>query len=162
MRAVALGDKGVQAELMKRFVPLKVNIQPGTQEFPVKWPAFIGWSIAYGIGGGKDNNGFTGCSIVTPDQSLELANTGSAFVWEIFESPAYDPAKFITMMSRAQSRFEALQQIEQSNLGGWAKWERTSNLRREISDAVRREGATRQWPKGLTAENLKELFELAG
>jgi hypothetical protein len=95
MRAVALSDTNVKRTISEHFVPLKITIAYGAEQIPLDWPAFKGWRTVYSIMGGSKNTGFTGCSVVTPDTQQELASTGSAHVWEMFDSLAYDAKKFL-------------------------------------------------------------------
>jgi hypothetical protein len=163
MRAVALSDARVQAAVDKDFVPLKVPIPPGTAEFPLTWPAMTGWRIAYALLGGKHNEGFTGCSVVSPDLSAEFGNTGSALIWEMFDSPAYDPDKFLAMLSRAKRRAEEDRRIASDPLRPAAERRRLQQRHRDnVARLVREEGEFRLPPRGFTREYAEELFRLSG
>jgi hypothetical protein len=153
----------VQSSVIRLTVPLKVRIEPGTKEFPLDWPAMSGWSFAYWILGGERNSGFTGCSVVSPDLTTELASTGSAHVWEIFDSPGYDPAKFLAMLERGFRRHEEYEAVlADPGLDGPARDRKLARLRESIRQQVGREGATRWPPKGFTIEKALELFRMTG
>jgi len=104
MRAVSLSDKTVQEKIEKSFIPLKIKISYGTDKFPVDWPALKIWQDTYTRMGGPKTTGITACSVVSPSLKVELGSTGSAFVWEMFDSIAYDAKKFADMLDRAVER----------------------------------------------------------
>lgn len=163
MRAVALADPEIQQWITNKTVPLKVRIEPGTERFPLNWQAFIGWSIAYSITGGKDNQGFTGCSVVSPDKRMEYANTGSAMVWELFDSAAYDRVKFLSMLARGHKRhleFLSIQQDSQLNIR--QRNRKMTEFRVATQRLVAAEGRGQLPPKGFSIENAKELFRMSG
>lgn len=163
MRAVALSDARVQAAVDKDFVPVKITIKPGTAEFPLVWPAMTGWRIAYGVLGGRDNQGFTGCSVVSPDLRIEFANTGSAMIWEMFDSPAYDPEKFLAMLARAKQRSDRDRQIAtDSSLRSAERSRQQRRHRDSVTRQVRDEGRMRLPPRGFTREHAEELFRMSG
>lgn len=163
MRAVALSDPKVQNRIAGAFVPLKVSITPGTPAFPLEWPAMLGWRIAFGIGGGKDNQGFTGCSVVSPDLQVEYGSTGGAMVWELFDSPAYDPTKFSAMLDRAISRFDAENRIRRNpNLTADERRRQIAAYRWDLGAKLRAENPLRGLPPGFTIEGATRLFELSG
>ena len=64
MRAVALADETVQKKITTSFVPLKIKIAPGTETFPVDWPALKKWALVYRSMGGPDCQGITACAMV--------------------------------------------------------------------------------------------------
>jgi hypothetical protein len=163
MRAVALSDPAVQKRITAEFVPLKVQIDFGTKEFPLKWPAMLSWRIAYSVAGGEKNNGFTGCTIVSPDLMVEYASTGSAMVWELFESTAYDAGKFLAMIERGVERAKTERRIQSDPNRTPAQ--RRFALRQErekTRQMVSSEGRMRGAPPGFTREKAIELFRLAG
>jgi hypothetical protein len=163
MRAVALSDKTVQDKVARHFVPLKLTIMPGTKEFPLDWPALQGWKTSYGLMGGQKNEGFTGCSVVSPDLQVEYGNTGSAFVWEMFDSTAYDATKFAAMLDRANARWAREQPIRADTTLSRAERERQlASLRSQVREAVGNEGRFHLPPKGFTVQDAVELFELSG
>jgi hypothetical protein len=162
MRAVALADPAVQAKVSDRFVPLKVTILPGTKEFPLDWPAAAGWRNSYRLMGGEGNEGFTGCSVVGPDLQIEYGNTGSAFVWELFESTAYDAGRFAAMLYRAHERWSEEETIRKEAVLPGMRDRRIERHRRQVSRAVANEGRLRLPPRGFTVEGAKELFRLSG
>lgn len=155
MRAVALSDKTVQEKVASSFVPLKLTIAPGTREFPLGWPAMQHWKASYRRMGGEKNEGFTGCSVVSPDLAVEYGNTGSAFVWEMFDSTAYDARKFAAMLDRAQQRWARERALR-------ADGKRVARFRDEVRSAVAEEGRFHLPPRGFTVQGAIELFELSG
>lgn len=163
MRAVALSDKTVQAKIKEFFVPLKIVIEPGTKEFPVDWPALSHWSKTYRKMGAEECEGITGCSVVSPDLEVEYANTGSAFVWEIFDSTAYDPVKFAAMLDRAQERFEAERGLlANEELRDGVKVRRLKHKRAQVAREIKREGRVRLPGRGFSKDGAVELFQLSG
>jgi hypothetical protein len=163
MRAVALSDKTVQEKVKQSFLPVKVAILPGTKEFPLDWPAMQGWKLGYRLMGGNKNEGFTGCAVVSPDLKMEYANTGSGFVWEMFESTAYDAKKFAAMLDRAAERFAREQQIRaDSRLTEKQRERALAQFYTEVRNAVSQEGRLHLPPKGFTLKGAGELFQLSG
>ncbi|MCS6863141.1 MAG: hypothetical protein NZT92_22775 [Abditibacteriales bacterium] len=163
MRAVALADKTVQEKIAQSFIPLKVMIPYGTKEFPLDWPAMNHWRLAYKLMGGEKCTGLTGCTVVSPDLQTEYANTGSAFVWEMFTSTAYDATKFAAMLDRASQRARQEMAIRQDpKLSDQERESQLARFRREVRSAVVKEGATRPKPKGFTDWHAVELFALSG
>ena len=85
MRAVALSDKAVQDKVVSSFVPLNVQIDYGTEEFPLDWRGLKIWQDTYRRMGGPKTKGITACSVIGPELEVEFGSTGSAFVWEMFD-----------------------------------------------------------------------------
>ena len=163
MRAVALSDKTVQEKVKQSFLPVKVTIVPGTKAFPLDWPAMQGWKLGYQLLGGNKNEGYTGCTVVSPDLKVEYANTGSGFVWEMFKSTAYDARKFAAMLDRAAERFARDQQIRaDSRLTEGARQRALAQFHTEVRNAIAKEGPFHLPPKGFTLQNAAELFQLSG
>jgi hypothetical protein len=163
MRAVALADKTVQEKVAKSFIPLKVKIDHGTEKFPLDWPGLKGWADVHRNMGGKKCEGITACSVISPDTKFEYANTGSAMVWEMFDSTAYDAKKFTTMLDRGVERWISEKKIrEDKNLTEKERDGKLSAYRAEIRRAVAKEGSFQLPPKGFTIEGAIELFELSG
>ena len=160
MRAVALSDASVQKNINASFVPLKFVIDPQSKEFAVDWPALEGWCGAYRKMAG---NGFTGCSIVSPDLAVEYANTGSGFVWEMFDSTCYDPAKFNAMLDRGLERAAREREIgDDPKLCAEEKERQQASFRAEMRKAVSREGQLHLPRKGFTSAHAIELFTISG
>lgn len=163
MRAVSLSNKDVQKKVAELFVPLKVAIRPGTKQFPLDWAAMKGWDAAYRRMGAEKCEGITACSVVTPDLKWEYGNTGSAFVWELFDSIAYDAKKFEAMLDRAQSRWKRAQSIlGDKTLSKEVRDRKLLKLGREVSLALALEGRFHLPPKGFTIEGAMELFRMTG
>ena len=163
MRAVALSDETVQDKIMASFIPLKLAIAPGTKEFPLDWPALRSWKTGYRLMGGEKNDGFTGCSVVGPALDVEYGNTGSAFVWEMFDSAAYDAAKFAAMLERARGRWAREQAIRSGpEARAEGRERRLADFRDEVRRAVADEGRFRLPPKGFSVAGAVELFRLSG
>lgn len=164
MRAVALADLEIQKVINYNFVPLKVEMKKGAAEYPLDWKALSRWRATYKFNlFGEEKQGFTMCTVVTPDLEMELGNTGSAFVWEMFDSIAYDRDRFLKMVNDAnrhgQERGTHLSAISNGTRGArvnYIKWKR--NLEKEI----RAHGRFGLPPKGFSAENAKELFKMTG
>lgn len=103
------------------------------------------------------------CTVVTPDLKMELGNTGSAFVWELFDSIAYDSDRFLKMVNDANRRH-----IErEKHLATIASGERGGRLRhlqwkRSVEKEIRVQGRLGIPPKGFTANKAKKLFEMTG
>ena len=163
MRAVSLSNKTVQAKIVQSFVPLKVDILPGTKTFPFDWPAMQQWRTSYRLMGGEKCQGITACTVVTPDLKVQYDNTGSAFVWEMFDSIAYDAEKFAAMLDRASERWEQEKKIRSDNtLNEQQRSQKLSSFRREVARELGREGRFHLPPPGFTIEGAKELFRLSG
>ncbi len=163
MRAVALADSIVQDKVARSFIPLKITIPFGAEKFPVDWPGMKHWSDTYQQMGGKKVDGITGCSVISLDLKTEYGNTGSAFVWELFDSIAYDEKKFAAMLDRSLERFGRDQKIRADK--SLSEKERERNLatfHAEVRKAMGNEGQFYFPPKGFTIEGAKELFRLSG
>jgi hypothetical protein len=163
MRAVSLSDATVQEKIAKSFVPLKVTIPHGTPEFPLGWPSMKAWIASYKSMGGEKCQGMTGCSIVSPDLEAEYANTGSSFVWEMFETPAYDAVKFAAMLDRGAQRWTREREIRaDASLAPDERDKKIAAHRAEVRRAIGKEGQLRLPPKGFTPEKAIELFTISG
>ena len=163
MRAVALSNKTVQQKVADNFIPLKVEIPIGTESFPLDWPALKIWRDTYKRMGGPKTEGITACSAVSPDLQIELGNTGSAFVWEMFDSTAYDADKFAGMLDRANERADRLQEIvTNKEITDEERAKLVRNFRWKTKFDVGREGRFRLPPKGFSIEKAKKLFEMTG
>lgn len=163
MRAVALSDKVVQEKVAKSFVPLKVVIPYGTKEFPLDWQAMNHWRVVHKLMGGEKATGLTGCAVVSSDGKTEYANTGSAFVWELFDSTAYDPQKFAAMLDRGAQRASREQAIQKdAKLSDPERAKQLASFHKEVRAAVAKEGQGFGRPKGFTDLHALELFSLSG
>ena len=163
MRAVALSDKTVQQKVTQSFIPLKVEIPYGTPEFPRDWPALKTWRDAYVSMGGPKTTGLTACSVVSPDLQTEYGSTGSAMVWEMFDSIAYDAGKFSAMLDKAAARAKEEQQIlTDKSLNEPAKQKSLTDFRKRVKKEVGHEGRFRFPPKGFTIEGATKLFDMSG
>ncbi len=163
MRAVALSDRTVQDKVAKSFVPLKVTIPYGTKKFPLDWPGMKHWSTTYKRMGGEKVDGITACSVIGPDLKVEYGNTGSAFVWEMFDSIAYDEKKFAAMLDRSVERFGREQKIRADrSLNEKERERKLATFHAEVRKAMADEGRFRLPPRGFTIEGAKELFRLSG
>ena len=163
MRAVALSDRKVQAKIGPSFVPLKVAIPPGAKTLPVDWPGIRHWRVVYQVMGGEGSEGFTCCTVVSPDLETEYGSTGSAHVWELFDSIAYDAEKFAAMLDRAKDRAAREREIRTDRKR--TEWQRKRDLatfRRQMRREIREEGRFRLPPHGFTADAAVELFQLSG
>ena len=163
MRAVALADSAVQDKVAKSFIPLKIKIAHGTDKFPVDWPALKTWQDTYQRMGGKKVEGITACSVISPDLKVEYGSTGSAFVWEMFDSIAYDAKKFGAMLDRAEERCARAKEIRgDKNLSEKERETKLATFHTEVRRAMADEGRFRFPPTGFTIEGAKELFRLSG
>lgn len=165
MRAVALSDKEIQSEINKNFIPLKLEVKKGAPEFPLDWAALSRWRTVYkfNLPGMEEKQGFTMCTVVTPDLEMELGSTGSAFIWEIFDSIAYDKDRFLTMIKDAH-RFALEREKLLAAIGAGERASRFNYLRwkRKVEKRIRANGRVGLPPKGFTAENAKELLRMTG
>lgn len=163
MRAVALSDKTVQQKVADSFIPLKVEIPYGTPEFPLDWPALKVWKDAYVSMGGPKTTGLTTCSVVSPDLQTEYGSTGSAFVWEMFDSIAYDADKFAAMLDAATARAKEERRIlTDTSLDEPSKLKSLTEFRKQVKKDVTHEGRFRFPPEGFTIEGATKLFEMTG
>ena len=100
---------------------------------------------------GKDCDGITACSVISPDLQIEYGSTGSVLVWELFDSIAYVAEKFAAMLDRARERFEREQEIlNDDSLADKQRARAMRDLRRKIRMAVSREGAFHLPPRGFS------------
>ena len=163
MRAVALADSNVQARIAKSFISLKGTIPHGTEKFPLDWPGMQRWAGVYKSMGGKKVDGITACAVISPDLKTEYGNTGSAFVWEMFDSVAYDEEKFAAMLDRSLERFKREQAIRADKaLDDKERNRKLAAFHAEVRREMGKEGQFRFPPKGFTIEGAKELFRLTG
>lgn len=164
MRAVALADKDIQTVINESFIPLKIEMKKGEREFPLDWKALGRWRTNYAINlTGDEKQGFTMCAVVSPDLEMELGSTGSAFVWEMFTSIAYDKDKFLKMVKNAASLNRKRDQLLADIIAGtrgsrlnYTRWKMETN--REIRAA----GRISKPPEGFSKENALELFKMSG
>lgn len=161
MRTVCLSNSSIQEKINRSFVPLKVKIDFGTTKFPIDWPALKNWQYTYSIMGGSKTKGITACIVVSPDSNLQLGTTGSAFVWELFDSVAYDPIKFEAMLDLSLVRFARYEEILSNKLSRGNSQE-LSRFRRELNQEMAREGRFHLPPRGFTVDSAKDLFRLSG
>ncbi|MBC7998100.1 MAG: hypothetical protein IAF58_09170 [Leptolyngbya sp.] len=163
MRTVSLSNPIVQEKITKSFIPLKVQINQGLQNFPLDWPALKQWRTIYLWMGGPKTKGITGCSVVSPDLKLELANTGSALVWELFDSIAYNPLKFATMLDNSLERFQREQSIlADVNLSNEERRKQLGKFHAKLKQAIREEGKFHLPPPGFSIKGAADLFRLSG
>ena len=163
MRAVALSDSTVQTKVAKSFIPLKFMIPYGTEKFPVDWPGLKMWQDTYQRMGGKKVDGITACSVISPDLKVEYGNTGSAFVWEMFDSIAYDATKFAGMLDRSVERFGRVNEIRADrSLSDKERGTKLASFQAEVRKAISNEGRFQFPPSGFTIWGAMELFELTG
>ena len=103
------------------------------------------------------------CTVVSPDLKMEYGNTGSAMVWEMFDSIAYDADKFNAMLDRAQKRYEYERKIiKNKNLSFQAKIDAIEDHRKKVRKLVGEEGKFQMPPKGFTLKKALDLFEKTG
>lgn len=163
MRAVALSDSAVQDKVAKSFIPLKIKIPHGAEKFPVEWPGLKNWQYIYQWMGGKKVDGITACSVISPDLKVEYGSTGSALVWEMFDSIAYDAEKFSAMLDRAKERCARAKEIRgDKTLSEQERETKLASFHIEVREAIADEGRFRFPPTGFTIEGAKELFRLSG
>jgi len=153
MRAVSLSNENVQKKIAESFIPLKVRIDYGTEKFPIDWPAMEVWRDTYERMGGPKTTGITACCVISPDLNVKLGSTGSAFVWELFDSAVYDADKFATMLDRTLERFLADQHIlDDTSLSADERTEKLKVHREQVKRTVSQEGKFNFPPKGFTIE----------
>ncbi len=163
MRAVSLSDEKVQEKIVKSFIPLKVAIIPRTEKFPLDWPALGHWAKSYRLMGGEKCEGITGCSVVGPDLKVEYGCTGSAFVWEMFDSIAYDAEKFAAMLDRAAQRWDQEMSLRADKSLSFDERKRKLDLfHAKVRKDVGSEGRFRLPPRGFTIKGAIELFQMSG
>jgi len=163
MRTVSLSNTKVQKMINESFVPLKVPIDYGTEDFPLKWDAVQDWRQVYNLMGGPRTKVFTACVVIDPQTKIQLGSTGSAMVWELFDSIAYDPDKFGSMLEKAQQRLQQLQAIASDpGLSEFQKRIQTGLLKRKLKEEIRKDGAFHLPPRGFSIKNATKLFQLSG
>ena len=155
LRAVALSNKEVQKLVADHYVPLKLGFNK-LEGFPVDWPALQAWATAYKF---SDGRCFTGCSVVSPDLEIQYGNTGSAMMWELFESTAYDGGKFRAMLREALARGSEERVLRSQR--GVSAGERRMELhrfRKGVKRVVSSHGRFQLPPDGFSLEAALELF----
>lgn len=163
MRAVALSNEDVQKKVAASFIPLKITIPYGTEKFPVEWPALKVWQDSYKRMGGSKTTGLTACSVVSPDLQTEFGSSGSAFVWEMFDSIAYNADKFSAMLDTAARRADEEQTIlNNKELSEEEREKQLTAFRKQVKRAVGDEGKFHLPPKGFTIKGATKLFEMTG
>lgn len=160
MRAVALSSTRIQKRIAKDSIPLKVVMTyPKRSAFPLDWPALRIWTQAYER---MDGKGFTGCALISHDLQVQYAHTGSAMVWELFDSTAYDEARFFAMVERGAKRAaeeRALRTATGKSLA--ARTLDVARFRAHLTRKVEAEGPFRLPPRGFRIRFATELFALA-
>lgn len=151
MRAVALADKKVQETITKNFIPLKVvmTYPPKMEKFPLDWPALRNFQVGYRLTKGK---GYTGCAVVSPDLNTQYGSTGSAMVWELMDSIAYDAGKFQKMLDQS-TKFAAEEKSLKSS-GGRLQ---IARFRMKVRHANR--ANVRMPPSGFSADQARALVD---
>ncbi|MBI1270791.1 hypothetical protein GC174_10195 [bacterium] len=163
MRTVSLSNDAVQKRIEESFIPLKVSIEPGSKSFPLDWPAMRSWRFAYALMGGPSVKGITGCSVITPDRKIQLGHTGSAFVWEMFDSVAYDANRFSAMLDNSLECYRDYEQIKTDpSINEFKRKRRLARFSREVKSAADRNNRFHLPPQGFSAQNAIELFKLSG
>lgn len=163
MRAVALSDVEIQNQIREHLIPLQIEMEPGATELPLEWPGLERWAKSYQRLGGEESKGFTCCVVISPDLAIEYGGTGSAMVWELFDSIAYDPEKFLAMLEESLVRAEREEElISDPSLSAVQKKRRLRMLRRQTKREVSAEGRFNLPPRGFTVEKAKELFQMTG
>jgi hypothetical protein len=156
----------VQEKVAQRFIPLKVEIPHGTQDFPVvgDWPALRYWKETYRFLGGEKCAGWYGISVVSTDLQMEYAQPGSGLPWQLFESIAYDAEKFAAMLDRAAERAARERTIRaDKTLSPQECDQRLARFRSEVREAISREVALPLLPpEGFTFDGAQQLYKLAG
>jgi hypothetical protein len=163
MRTVSLSNPLVQQKIQQSFVPLKIPIDYGTRELPLHWNGLRDWSTAYKLMGGSRTKGFTACVVVTPDTMFQLGSTGSAMVWELFDSIAYDPLKFAAMLDRSLERFRNYETIISDCLqSAYDRETKLEAFKKRIAAEIRQEGRFHMPPRGFSIRGATKLFRLSG
>jgi hypothetical protein len=159
IRTLVLSDPNVSALIKENFIPVKLKLEKG-KDFPVEWPALKAAATGFEFSNGK---GFAGCSVVSFDLAVEYGNGGSAKIWEVFSSTAYDPKKFAEMLERAVSRLTEERSLRvQRGISEAERKQEVYRFRLGISHAVRAEGRAELPPKGYSLERALELYRMAG
>jgi hypothetical protein len=157
LRAVALSDSVVQEKVARSFIPLKVEIKPGSEDFPLDWPALHTPRGAYPW----SRMGFTGCNVVSPDLAVEYGNSGLGAVHNLFDSIGYDAEKFAAMLDLAALRWDREQATRaDETLDDIERIKRLTAFRAEIGAILARDGTFLPPPKGFTIIGAIELSEL--
>ncbi|MGF1583253.1 MAG: hypothetical protein ACFCD0_28370 [Gemmataceae bacterium] len=121
------------------------------------------WRSVYRQMGSEKCQGITACTVITPDLQVQYGNTGSAFVWEMFDSIAYDAKKFAAMLDRAAKRWEREKEIRgNKKIDAQERSRQLANFRRQVARELRSEGRFQLPPRGFTIKGAIELFRLSG
>ena len=159
LRAHALSDSTVLSLVKSHFIPVKLKLEKG-KPFPVTWPALEKWAAAFKFSNGR---GFTGCSVVSSDLAIEYANSGSARLHEMLDSPAFDSKRFAAMLERAVSRVNEERSLRvQRRIQEFERKMEIHRFRKGVTRAVRAESPRRLAPKGYSLEHALELYRMVG
>lgn len=159
VRTHALSNSTVQSVIKSNYIPLKLKLQRG-KDFPVDWPALEKTATAFKF---SNSRGFAGCAVVSHDLEVEYARTGTAQLWELSESPAYDPKKLAEMLERAASRVTEERSLRaQRGISDVERKAEIQRLRRGIGHAARSESPSHLPPRGYSLELALELYRMAG
>jgi len=159
LRTHVLSNSTVLSLIKANYIPVKVKLQRG-KNFPLTWPALKRWATAFKF---VDGSGFAGCSVVSADLQIEYCNSGSARLWELFDSRAYDAKKFAGQLERAASRVTEERSLRvQRGISDFERQRELQSFRRGVVKAVRSENNSRLPPRGYSLEQAVELLQMAG
>ena len=159
LRAHSLADSTVLSLIKSKCIPVKLKLDK-KKPFPVDWPALGKWAAAFKFSNGR---GFAGCSVVSFDLQIEYGNSGSARLFEVLDSSAFDPKRFAAMMERSASRLTEERSLRVQR--GVTEYERKVELyrfRKGVTRAVQSESRSQLPPKGYSLEQALELYQIAG
>ncbi|NIP92957.1 MAG: hypothetical protein GWO24_05640 [Akkermansiaceae bacterium] len=159
LRTHVLSDPAVLAFIKARCVPVKVKLAKD-KEFPLDWPALDRWVTTFKFRAGK---GLAGCSVVSADLEIEYGNSGSANLWELFESRAYNSGSFAAMLEQAALRITEERSLRvQRGISDFERKMELRTFRRGVRKAVRSQHDSRLPPRGYSLERAMELQQMAG
>jgi len=159
LRTHALSDPKIIEMVKARCVPMKIRLKKG-EDYPVDWPALKHWATAFKF---SNQRGFAGCSVVSSDLTIEFGNSGSARIFELLSSPAFDPEEVLGMLKRAMERVNEERSIlVQRGISNEEREAEILRFRKGVTRAVRSEGRRRLPPGGYSLEQALELYRMAG
>jgi len=159
LRTHVLSDPRIIEMVKAQYIPMKIRLEVG-EDYPVDWPALKHWATAFKF---SNERGFAGCSVISPDLAIEFGNSGSARIYELLTSSAFDSEAILRMLKRAMERINEERSIlVQRGISTEERKAEILRFRKGVTRAVRSEGRRNLPPAGYSLEQALELYRVAG
>ena len=159
LRTHVLSEPKIIEMVKARCIPMKIRLEKG-EDYPVDWPALKHWATAFKF---SNERGFAGCSVISSDLAIEFGNSGSARIYELLSSPAFDSEAILGMLKRAMERVNEERSIlVQRGISNEERRAEILRFRKGVTRAVRSEGRRNLPPAGYSLEQALELYRVAG